>query len=92
VDLAQNYRGRGLEVAGVVMDEDRDAQVGQFVKEFRIGYSILRPPEGSTLYSAIQVLPTTLLVDKAGRVAKKYDGAVRESQFRRDVEKLLAER
>jgi len=36
-------------------------------------------------------VPTTILVDKQGRVAKSYVGAVRERDFRTDVEALLAE-
>jgi cytochrome c biogenesis protein CcmG/thiol:disulfide interchange protein DsbE len=36
-------------------------------------------------------VPTTILVDKQGRVAKTYVGAVREADFRTDVEELFAE-
>lgn len=91
VEIARAYKPKGVEVVGVVMDDDRDAPVQQFIHEFQIGYPILRPPEDSQLFNAISSLPTTLLIDRNGRVAKTYQGAASESQFRRDIDTLLAE-
>jgi cytochrome c biogenesis protein CcmG/thiol:disulfide interchange protein DsbE len=39
----------------------------------------------------LEGVPTTILVDKEGRVAKSYVGAVRQADFKTDVEVLLAE-
>jgi cytochrome c biogenesis protein CcmG/thiol:disulfide interchange protein DsbE len=36
-------------------------------------------------------VPTTMLVDREGRVAKVYVGETREREFREDVKKLMAE-
>jgi len=36
-------------------------------------------------------VPTTILLDRHGRVAKSYVGAVRETDFRQDVQQVLAE-
>ncbi len=91
VNLANSYKSKGLEVVGVNMDEDENAPVQDFVREYKVSYAVLRPPENSSLFNAVTSLPTTLLIDKNGRVAKKYDGAISEAQFRRDVDTLLAE-
>jgi cytochrome c biogenesis protein CcmG/thiol:disulfide interchange protein DsbE len=40
---------------------------------------------------AVEALPTTVLVDRNGRAAKSYVGAVKESIFRSDVDQLLRE-
>jgi hypothetical protein len=49
------------------------------------------PPANSPFFDAIQTLPTTFLIDKQGRIAKKYFGAVTETAVRRDLALLLAE-
>jgi thiol-disulfide isomerase/thioredoxin len=91
VRLANQYKGRGLAVAGVLMDDDKEAPVKEFVDEYRMRYPVLVPPSDSSLLSAISALPTTLLFDRHGRVVRRYEGAVPESQFRRDIESTLAE-
>jgi thiol-disulfide isomerase/thioredoxin len=90
VRLAEEYGPRGLEVVGVSLDEDR-AAIRPFVEEYRVPYPILLPPDLGSLRPAVEALPTTVLYDRGGRVAKRYTGAVSESTFRADVESLLAE-
>lgn len=90
VSLATNYRSRGVEVVGVTLDDHTDA-VPDFVRRFRIPYPILLPNESLPLASAIDSLPTTLLIDKQGRVAKTYQGAVTEDVLAADIELLLGE-
>jgi peroxiredoxin len=46
----------------------------------------------SQMEFGMEGVPTTILVDKQGRVAKTYVGAVRQADFATDVEALLAER
>jgi cytochrome c biogenesis protein CcmG, thiol:disulfide interchange protein DsbE len=91
VRLANQYHGKGLQLAGVVMDDDKEAPVSEFVTQFGIRYPILVPPSNSAILSAISALPTTLLFDRHGRVVRRYEGAVSESQFRKDIEATLAE-
>ena len=89
VRLANEYKSRGLEVAGISLDEDRSL-VPQFVSEYKISYPILFPAN-SDLAQMIEAIPMTLLYDRQGRMAKRYVGAVSESTFKTDVERLLAE-
>ncbi len=91
VRMANDYRSRGFDVAGISMD-DSDAPVRRFVQTYHVPYPILLPPANSPLASAIQSLPTTFLIDRQGRVAKVYDGAVGEGELRSDIDRLLAER
>ncbi len=44
-----------------------------------------------TASSRIESLPTSILIDRTGRVAKTYMGAVREATFAKHVERLLTE-
>jgi len=91
VRLANQYRARGLEVVGISLDQNGQDAVRWFVRRYRVPYPVLLPPSGSAVPRQIEAVPTTLLIDRQGRVAKTYVGAVSESTFRSDVESLLAE-
>lgn len=82
---------KGLAVVGISMDEgDRDG-VRAFVQRMHVEYPIAFPSPLSQMAAGMVGLPTTILVDKEGRVAKTYVGETREREFRRDVERLLVE-
>ena len=91
IDLARDYRYKGLSIVGVAMDEGGKPAVERFMNEFHLPYPVLMPELSSLSTSAIDALPTTVLVDRNGRAAKSYVGAVKESVFRADVDRLLAE-
>jgi len=82
---------KGLAVVGVAIDEGGQAKVQKFVGEFHVPYPVVMPERMSQMEFGLEGVPTTILVDKQGRVAKSYVGAVRERDFRTDVEALLAE-
>ncbi len=91
IDLSREYRYKGLSIVGVSMDEGGRPAVDSFLREFHMPYPVLMPDLASPSAPAIDSLPTTVLVDRNGRAAKTYVGAVRESVFRADVDMLLAE-
>lgn len=91
IDLARNYRYKGLSIVGVSMDMGGKPAVEGFLREFHMPYPVLMPDLASPSAPAVDALPTTVLVDRNGRAAKSYVGAVSESVFRADVDQLLAE-
>ena len=91
IDLARDYRYKGLSIVGVSMDEGGKRAVQSFMSEFHLPYPVLMPNFASPSAPAVEALPTTVLLDRNGRAAKSYVGAVRESVFRADVDRLLAE-
>jgi cytochrome c biogenesis protein CcmG, thiol:disulfide interchange protein DsbE len=91
IDLARDYRYKGLAIVGVSMDEGGERAVQSFLSEFHVPYPVLMPNLATPAAPAVDALPTTVLVDRNGRAAKSYVGAVRESVFRADVDRLLAE-
>jgi cytochrome c biogenesis protein CcmG, thiol:disulfide interchange protein DsbE len=84
--------GPGLAVVGVAVDEGGTEKVRKFVEEFRVPYPVTLPERMSQMSYGLEGVPTTVLVDRQGRVAKTYVGAVRERDFREDVGVLLGER
>jgi len=89
IRLRGELRGKGLSVAGVALDEGTDV-VRKFVAEYKVDYPVLIPPAGSP-WTKLENTPTTLIIDREGRLARKYIGAVPEEELRHDLEKLLAE-
>jgi len=91
VRLSKSYPHNELDVIGVSMDEGGPAVVRRFVSQFEIPYTIAMPGDNLRLASTVEVLPTTLLIDRQGRVAKMYTGGASEKVFGADVDALLHE-
>jgi len=89
VNVANEYKFRGVEMVGVTMDENL-SDVLPFIEKYQIKYPILLSDTDPNIEAAT-ALPTTLLFDKNGRLAKKYTGIVLESTLKSDIEILLAE-
>jgi thiol-disulfide isomerase/thioredoxin len=89
VRVANAYRSHGFEIAGVAVDNAGPDAIRRFARRYEVPYPmLLSTPE---MAEEIQVLPTSLLVDRRGRVAKVYQGAISQRMLRSDVEQLLAE-
>ncbi|MBK7899592.1 MAG: TlpA family protein disulfide reductase [Azonexus sp.] len=65
---------RGMEVLGVDVGEDADA-VRRFTATVPVGFPLLLDPEGATMarWKAI-ALPTTLVIDRRGRLRARLTG------------------
>ena len=92
VRLVRELGPRGFAVVGVSLDEgDRTGKVRAFAERFEVNYPLAFPEAMSQMSVGLEGIPTTILVDRAGRVAKTYVGEVRESVLRADVGTLLGE-
>lgn len=92
VHLAAVNAAQGLDVAGVSMDNSDAAKVRGFVSKYAIPYPTLLPAPLSPLTYTVQAYPTTYLIDRQGRVAGTYEGALDETGLQRQVTRLLAEK
>jgi cytochrome c biogenesis protein CcmG/thiol:disulfide interchange protein DsbE len=91
VRLSRELGPEGLAVVGVSLDEGSRGKVQQFVEEFHVPYPVAFPGPMSQIAQGMDGVPTTILVDRNGRVAKVYVGAVREKDFQEDAAVLLGE-
>jgi cytochrome c biogenesis protein CcmG, thiol:disulfide interchange protein DsbE len=78
----------GLEVAGIAL-HDEEAEIRSFVAQAGMPYPVLLPPDSWPMAQSIQGLPTTFLIDRQGRMARQYLGAVSERLIQDDVDRLL---
>ncbi len=91
--LQNQYAASGLKVIGVSVDENDNEAVKTFVAEQKITYPIAVDPEGriATLLQTT-VLPTSLLIDRDGKIVWRQIGAVmpNDAKLKAAVEKAVA--
>jgi thiol-disulfide isomerase/thioredoxin len=87
------YAPRGFEVVGVSVDEGGAEAVKPFVKEQTIGYPIALDPNGK-IANILQttVLPTSVVIDRNGKIVWRRIGALMGPDATLDaaIEKALA--
>lgn len=91
VKVSNEFQGQGLEVVGVSMEGSSQSNIAPFVKAYRIPYPILLPRPFAPVTNYAQSLPTTLLIDRQGRIANATVGALDEASLRAEVGRLLRE-
>ena len=89
-EYAKKYEDRGLAVIGISMDEEGWQSVKPFMAKSGITYPVAIGTEPiSQLYGGIESLPTTILIDRQGRVAARHKGLVGRSTYDAEIRKLL---
>ena len=92
--LQHTYGRRGLVVVAVDLDRDRaDAQ--RFLARFHPDFRVVYDPVGALAQKyAVAGMPTTLLIDRRGRVRDRHIGFLpsKAAGYERQVEQLLAQR
>lgn len=91
VQWQREYEGRGLSVVGVSADEGGWKAVRPFLTQHRVNYPVvLGNDELYQSFGGLQSLPTTWIIDRQGRVAATYLGAVPAATLRGKIEAMLA--
>ena len=77
VELYKKYKDRGLEIIGVNLDKLGKSDVEKFSLEHKINFPVLLNPSGdvAALYGVV-VLPTTVFLDRNGKIKGRISGAV----------------
>ena len=90
--IHQKYSAKGFEVVGVSVDESGVEAVKQFVAEQKMTYPVVLDPAGTiTSIFEISVLPTSVLVDREGRIVWKRPGLItpNDQELAAAIEKAL---
>jgi thiol-disulfide isomerase/thioredoxin len=92
VALQSKYRGQGLEIVGVSLDESPEP-VREFQKELAVNYRLaLGDEKVAGRWGGILGLPVAFVVDRAGRLRARHEGEHDLSALERDVVRVLEER
>jgi len=74
VEIYKAYQQKGLEVIGMNVDKGDVSGVHRFVKSMDIPYPIIITPDKVARNYGVTGLPTTILLDKQGRIRDKIPG------------------
>jgi peroxiredoxin len=92
VGFQQTYRDRQFEVLGVSADEDGWASVMPYIDEKKMNYRVMIGNiDVVHSYGGLGVIPTTLIIDRSGRIAATHLGLCRKDEYEADIQAVLNE-
>jgi len=91
IDMERQFKDQGFAVLGVSMDEDGWAAVKPYVQKMQMNYRVLLGNDDvSTAYGGLDSLPTTLLIDRQGKIASVHVGiTMGKEEFKDAIVQLL---
>ena len=89
VDLAAEFEGE-VRFVGIAAEEDREA-VRAFGERYGVPYPLVMVGDLETPPPSGRVLPTTIVIDKAGRVRMRHEGLLLEPALRPVLKRLARE-
>ena len=90
VEFQKKYGGEGLAAIGVSMDADGWTSVRPFLEEHKLNYPVVIGTHNlANGYGGLPGLPTTLLIDRDGRIAEWHVGMVEREEFENKIKTLL---
>ncbi|PYT52549.1 MAG: hypothetical protein DMG43_11415 [Acidobacteria bacterium] len=89
VELQNKYRDH-LQIIGLVVDDDDRDAIKKFVAEFAINYPVALATNDLRLqYGGIPALPTSFVLDAAGRIVQKHEGLRDPLLYETEIRALL---
>jgi len=87
--INNELKGRGLVTLGIALSSD-PTQIRFLVKQLGLEYPVLIGNDKvSDSYGSISVVPTTVIIDKAGNIAQRIEGTRKKETFTKMIEPLL---
>ncbi len=89
----QKYQGQGFETVAVAMEYDPPAWVLNFAQSRQLPFKVALDNTGGIAkqWGDVKLTPTTYLVDKQGRIVKRYVGEPDFPALHKLIEELLAQ-
>ncbi|BDI03141.1 TlpA disulfide reductase family protein [Sphaerotilus microaerophilus] len=91
VETHRKFQGRGFETLSVAMNYDVPAYVANYVQSRQLPFQVTHDRSGEIAkqFGQVQITPTTFVVDKQGRIVKRYVGEPDFQQLHALLEELL---
>ncbi|MCK9419226.1 MAG: TlpA family protein disulfide reductase [Nitrospirae bacterium] len=87
--LHKTYKDKGLVLLAVSMDEGGWDEVRSFIKESGITYTVLKGTEDVAIKYQVRSIPMMLVLNKEGKIAKRYLGMGSDEELEKDVKDNL---
>jgi peroxiredoxin len=92
MDFEQQHKSRGFAVLGVAMDEEGWDIVKPYLTDRKVNYrNVMGNDIIAQLYGGVDSLPTTFLIDRAGKIASVHVGLVSKGDYEGEIVHLLGE-
>jgi cytochrome c biogenesis protein CcmG/thiol:disulfide interchange protein DsbE len=87
----RTYKDKGVVVLGVNI-QDKPEAARKFIDQFSLTFPNALDPAGKvSIDYGVYGVPETFFIDARGRIRAKHAGAVTDTVFQREVDRLLAE-
>lgn len=94
VDASKEFQSQGVRFVGLDVT-DQDASAKEYSRKYSVTYPSIVDSKGTKLASIPGVppgaLPSTLIIDREGRIAVRFIGAVKQPSLSNQVRAVLAE-
>lgn len=89
IELKNKY-GTDIEIIGISVDTDSKDEVIPFMKEYGINYPVVYGNMSVyQQYGEIRNIPTSFIINKEGKIFKKYVGLVPKATYINDINTVL---
>ncbi|MFD7229970.1 TlpA family protein disulfide reductase [Streptomyces sp. NPDC059881] len=96
--VAEETRSQGVEFVGINTRDPQTSQALAFEKDFKVGYPSFHDPTGKLVLKFPkgdvnpQAVPTTLVIDREGKIAARALMPIDDKQLRSMIDPLVAEK
>ncbi len=88
IDLQTQYGSKGVQIVGIALDQPD--KVRAFAQQNGLNYSVLLGDQETALkYGGITGIPTTVVIDRKGKIVSQFEGFRPRSVFESEIKKLL---
>ena len=87
----QKFKDRGLDTLAVAMSYDPPAYVMQFAQSRQLPFRVAMDHDGKLAegFGKVQLTPTTFVIDRSGKIVKRYVGPPDFNALHQLLDKLL---
>lgn len=90
VELERRYRDQGFTIVGVSLDQDGPEVVRSFNERFQVSYPVVMADAAILqAFGDIDMIPTSFLIDREGRIVSRHVGAVPQSELDTEIRSLI---
>lgn len=92
IEYYNQYHDQGFELIAVALKHDPLDYVRNFTESRQLPFTVVSDHDGaiSQAFGDIRMTPTAFLIDKKGRIVKRYLGKYDKAAFKQTLEKALA--
>jgi len=90
MEMQRKNKDKGFEVLGVAMDDEGWEVVKPFAAQMAVNYRLVIGNDTTAqAYGGVDALPTTFLIDRAGKIAAVHVGLASKRDFEDGIQELL---